>query len=144
MIDCVDRIPYRRPNSEVLDAQLTALEVASVEPGETTFSMQAKKRHQTESLLHDVFPAHIAQALREGRKVEPESHDSVTIFFSDLVGFTDISSKLTPIKISDMLDRLYRKFDVSALKEGSSIILTPVPCRNCLRFMTFSKWKQSE
>jgi hypothetical protein len=59
----------------------------------------------------------IAKALAEGRKVEPEKKPNVTIFFSDigkqgvrytvvyvdnslyaLVGFTNISSMLSPIK----------------------------------------------
>lgn len=46
-----------------------------------------------------------------GKKIEPESREVVTIFFSDIVGFTTISSTLSPLKISDMLDRLYSKFD---------------------------------
>jgi hypothetical protein len=58
-----------------------------------------------------VFPPHIAKALQQGRKVDPESHEVVTIFFSDIVGFTDISSTLEPIEVSHMLDRLYSKFD---------------------------------
>ena len=61
--------------------------------------------NRTDNLLFQVFPRHIAEALRDGRKVEPEHHDMVTIFFSDIVGFTDISATLDPIKISDMLDR---------------------------------------
>lgn len=64
-----------------------------------------------EKLLEEVFPPHIARALREGRKVEPESKECVTIFFSDIVGFTNISSSISPLKVSDMLDRLYQKFD---------------------------------
>jgi hypothetical protein len=66
---------------------------------------------KTDELLYSVFPRHVADALRNGQKVEPENHDLVTIFFSDIVGFTDISSQLDPMKISDMLDRLYHSFD---------------------------------
>jgi len=66
---------------------------------------------RTDNLLYSVFPKHVADALRNGQKVEPENHDLVTIFFSDIVGFTDISTKLDPLKISDMLDRLYHSFD---------------------------------
>jgi hypothetical protein len=66
---------------------------------------------KTDELLYSVFPKHVADSLRNGQKVEPENHDLVTIFFSDIVGFTDISSKLDPLKISDMLDRLYHSFD---------------------------------
>ena len=62
-------------------------------------------------LLSEVFPPHIAKALSEGRKVEPESKECVTIFFSDIVGFTNISATITPLKVSQMLDRLYQKFD---------------------------------
>ena len=44
----------------------------------------------TQSLLSDMmyqlFPAHIADALKAGKKVEPESHELVTVFFSDIVG----------------------------------------------------------
>jgi len=69
------------------------------------------KLSKTDELLYSVFPKHIADALRNGQKVAPENHDMVTIFFSDIVGFTDISAKLDPLKISDMLDRLYNSFD---------------------------------
>lgn len=70
-----------------------------------------KHMSRTNNLLFDIFPEHIAEALQEGRKVEPENHELVTIFFSDIVGFTDISSELDPLKISDLLDRLYSGFD---------------------------------
>lgn len=67
------------------------------------------KPHQ--DVLYDVFPRHIADALKAGRKVEAETHDLVTIFFSDIVGFTDISQALPPMKVSLMLERLYTCFD---------------------------------
>ena len=69
-----------------------------------------------EGLLFDVFPRHIANALRDGKKVEPESREAVTIFFSDIVGFTSIASTLPDIKVSDMLDRLYSRVDELSVK----------------------------
>ena len=61
--------------------------------------------------LHDIFPAHVAKALERGQKVDPEHKDCVTIFFSDIVNFTSMSSELAPRKVADMLDRLYHSFD---------------------------------
>jgi class 3 adenylate cyclase len=40
----------------------------------------------------------------------------VTMFFSDIVGYTIISSKLSPDQVSDLLDRLYLKFDELSVK----------------------------
>ncbi|EKX40165.1 hypothetical protein GUITHDRAFT_57261, partial [Guillardia theta CCMP2712] len=62
-------------------------------------------------LIYDVFPEHIAHALRDGKKVEPEKKEMVSIYFSDIVGFTDICSKIDVEKVSDMLDRLYTALD---------------------------------
>ena len=101
-----------RPTFEEIDKRLNHLDSASVEPGKHRLSQQDKKEKElTVNLLSEVFPEHIANSLRIGKKVEPEHRDMVTIFFSDIVGFTNISSTLPPIKISDMLDRLYREFD---------------------------------
>jgi hypothetical protein len=67
-------------------------------------------------LLLEVFPSHVAKALMEGRKVEPESKECVTIFFSDIVGYTDLASSMEPHLVMNMLDRLYTKFDLLSEK----------------------------
>lgn len=69
-------------------------------------------------MLYELFPRHIAEALKAGRKVEPETHELVTIVFSDIKGFTDISREISPMKVSMMLDRLYLAFDKIARKHG--------------------------
>lgn len=75
------------------------------------------KQNKSSSLVLDqVFPAHVAKALAMGEKLQPERYDSVTIFFSDIVGFTDISRTLPPEKVCDMLDRLYTRFDILSEK----------------------------
>lgn len=43
--------------------------------------------------------------------MEPEGFDLVTIFFSDIVGFTTLCTVLSDEDVSDMLDRLYLKLD---------------------------------
>ena len=45
-----------------------------------------------------------------------ETHSNVTVFFSDIVRFTDISRALSPVKVCNMLDRLYLAFDALANK----------------------------
>lgn len=71
---------------------------------------------QKPTSVNDVFPKHIADALNAGKKVEAESHEIVTIVFSDIVGFTTISEKFPPMKVSNMLDRLHQAFDALADK----------------------------
>jgi hypothetical protein len=67
-------------------------------------------------LLLEVFPSHVAKALMEGRKVEPESKECVTIYFSDIVGYTELGGSMEPHLVMNMLDRLYTKFDLLSEK----------------------------
>ena len=93
------------------------LDSDNVEPGEIRFSHQKVRRlSQETNLINQVFPKHVAIALMQGCKVEPDRVDMATMFFSDIVGFTTISSNISPEQVSDMLDCLYLKFDELSMK----------------------------
>nr|UQK61949.1 soluble guanylate cyclase 4 [Choanoeca flexa] len=62
-------------------------------------------------LLHSILPPAIAESLSTGVTPDAERYDRVSILFSDIVGFTKISSSVPPNEVMAMLNELFSKFD---------------------------------
>ncbi len=69
------------------------------------------EKEKSERLLLNILPSRVAEDLKTKQKTEPELFNDVTVFFSDIVGFTKISSNLEPKALIDELNDIYTAFD---------------------------------
>ena len=66
---------------------------------------------QSEALLLNILPESIAERLKHDTEALADGHDVATVLFADIVGFTQLSSRLEPNELVAMLNTYFTAFD---------------------------------
>jgi class 3 adenylate cyclase len=71
----------------------------------------AAEKARAEELLLNVLPAAIAERLKRGQRPIADGFPRVSVLFADIVGFTKMSERVTPVELVDRLNRMFSSFD---------------------------------
>ncbi|KFP12961.1 Atrial natriuretic peptide receptor 2, partial [Egretta garzetta] len=126
---CRKNNPAQRPTFEQVKKMLYKMNPHKVSPVDMMMTLMEKyskhleilvsertqdlmhEKQKTDRLLYSMLPKQVADDLRQGKHAQAQSYLSATIFFSDIVGFTQLSSSSTPYQVVDLLNKLYTTFD---------------------------------
>ncbi|XP_067838451.1 atrial natriuretic peptide receptor 1-like [Heptranchias perlo] len=126
---CRAQNPAHRPTFEQIKKYLHKINPNKVSPVDMMMTLMEKyskhleilvaertqdlvhEKQKTDRLLYSMLPKQVADDLRQGIMAEAQSYASATIFFSDIEGFTQLSSTSTPYQVVELLNKLYTTFD---------------------------------
>jgi adenylate cyclase len=88
------------------------------------FRQLSLEKENSDRLLLNILPAPIANRLRAGEQVIVDSFASVTVLFSDIVGFSQLAARLSANELVRTLNEVFSRFDSLAGRFGLEKIKT--------------------
>jgi class 3 adenylate cyclase len=83
-----------------------------------------KERKKSDRLLLNILPQKVVNELKEKGNTNPEIFKNVTVLFSDIVGFTDIATRLPVETLITELNDIFTTFDTIIEKNACERIKT--------------------
>ncbi|MEM1172024.1 MAG: adenylate/guanylate cyclase domain-containing protein [Cyanobacteria bacterium P01_H01_bin.35] len=128
----------RNFNGELLYYEGTVEDITLRQKAEAALHAEQEK---SERLLMNILPEAIAFRLKHDTSAIADYFEESTILFSDIVGFTPLSARISPIELVNLLNQIFSKFDHIAEFYGLEKIKTigdaymvagglPVPKKN--------------
>jgi class 3 adenylate cyclase/CheY-like chemotaxis protein len=113
-------------NQVILNAKISAtLERKRLIDREREFIKKLQnEQEKSEKLLLNILPQPIADRLKKGERTIADYFPEVTVLFSDLVGFTELSTGISASTLVKKLNRIFIAFDRLTEKYGLEKIKT--------------------
>ena len=83
-----------------------------------------REKNKSEKLLLNTLPVKVVNELKELGRSDPHHFDNVTVFFSDIVGFTEKSNSMEPKILISELNDMFTGFDEIVMKNSCERIKT--------------------
>lgn len=68
-------------------------------------------QERSETLLLNILPREIAEALKVDRSTIAAHYDAVSVLFADVVEFTPMAATMSPLRLVDLLNDVFQCFD---------------------------------
>jgi len=107
-----------------VDIQDMILRVRNAVQMRRLYDQLQAEREKSQQLLLNVLPPAIAVRMAQGETNIAEHHPDVTVLIADLVGFTTLSSHISPEQVVSLLNEIFSAFDEQVGKRGLEKIKT--------------------
>lgn len=102
-----EKIKAEKSKIETLNTKLQNTNTKLVE----AYNDIKNEKKRSDELLLNILPYETAKELKNTGKSSPKKFDMVTVLFTDFVGFTMISEKMTPEHLVGELNLIFSEFD---------------------------------
>lgn len=102
-----------RPAVESVFLAISVLSVAGYVVGTLYYFVSQRNllQEKSENLLLNILPAEIAAILKRENRVIADYYDGASVLFADVVDFTWMATRMTPIETVDLLNEVFSHFD---------------------------------
>lgn len=119
----VERTKEIRAQNMKIESQKKVIEEEKNKVEEQRRLLQIEK-DKSESLLRNIIPESTAEELKTKGRASARAYKTVSVLFTDFVGFTRIAEGLKPTELVNKLDVYFRKFDEIIVRNNLEKIKT--------------------
>lgn len=89
-----------------------------------THKIVDRQKAEIEGLLLNILPSEVAKELQVNGHATPRNYESVSVMFTDFVGFTSLADKISPEELVQELNACFMAFDNIVVKHNLEKIKT--------------------
>ncbi|MBS1561635.1 MAG: tetratricopeptide repeat protein [Bacteroidetes bacterium] len=128
--ECLESTERAHALQELLSGERSTQEAERLEHRRTLQNAERDRQvklaryQEQERILNNILPSMIAERILHGSTMIADRFERVTVFFSDIVGFTPLSASIPPEQLVTALNTVFTVFDGLAREHGLEKIKT--------------------